>query len=138
MDSPTTADPTNGIATLAELRRLRGLSQSDLARLTGLRQETICRAERGKPKALRPSSVRLLAQALTHGDTMAVVRAYEAGTAAAKAAEAPRPGTTAVPAGALPASAGPAGGPAANPPTAPTGVTTADAMPAPVAATGSP
>ena len=66
------------IPTLAQLRQQRGLSQSDVASLTGLRQETICRAERGRAAKLRPSSVRALAEALTGGDTKAVVLAFAA------------------------------------------------------------
>ena len=62
--------------TLAQLRRLRGLSQHDLAQLTGIRQESISRAECGHARLLRPSTVRALAQALTDGDTQTVVLAF--------------------------------------------------------------
>ena len=64
--------------TLAQLRRLRGLSQQELARLIGLRQESICRAERGHARTLRPSTVRALAEVLTGGDTQTVVLAFVA------------------------------------------------------------
>ena len=73
---PDFARHTAAPITLAQLRWQRGLSQADLARLTGLRQETICRAERGKASTMRPSSVRALADALTEGDTARIALAF--------------------------------------------------------------
>lgn len=70
--------------TLAQLRRLCGLSQHELARLIGRRQESLCRAERGHARTLRPSTVRALAEVLTGGDTQTVVLAFAATVAQAQ------------------------------------------------------
>ena len=49
---------------LRRLRRARALSQRDLARLTGIAQDTISQLETGKREA-QPRTIRRLAEALS-------------------------------------------------------------------------
>lgn len=61
---------------LRTLRRTAGMTQDDLAIATGLTQNTISRIETGA-NAPNPTTIRLLAAALTKGDTAALVTALQ-------------------------------------------------------------
>jgi transcriptional regulator with XRE-family HTH domain len=53
-----------GVRTLRDWRRLRGLNQDDLARASGVSVDTVRAVEAGRRRAVRPHTMRVLAEAL--------------------------------------------------------------------------